>query len=428
VSIESTLKYIHSVSWRGSKLGLDRIRELMDLLGNPDRELKFVHVAGTNGKGSTCACIASVLTEAGYKTGLFTSPYIMKFNERMQIDGEYISDEDLEKYTDIIRPFADGMEDKPTEFELITAVAMEYFRSEGCDIVVLEVGLGGELDSTNVIDPPEAAVITSIGLDHTAQLGSTITDIAMAKAGIIKPGCDVVISGGDEEADAVFERVCAERGCRLHKVDRDKINVKSESLKGISFDYDSHKNITIPLVGTYQPVNASTAVTAIDVLREKGWNISEKDLKKGLKKVKWPGRFEVLSEDPRVILDGAHNPHGMTATVESLKTYFPDRKGVFVVGAMADKDVAAMAELLAPIAEKVITVVPDNPRAMKAPELAAVFAGFGVDAEPADSIDEGVKRAFELRKGGSYICALGSLYFSADVRRAVKEAVTENNA
>ncbi len=423
MSIESTLKYIHSVDWKGSKLGLDRIRELMRLLGHPDRELKFVHVAGTNGKGSTCACIASVLTEAGYKTGLFTSPYIMKFNERMQIDGEYISDEDLERYTDIIRPFADSMEDKPTEFELITAVAMEYFRGEGCDIVVLEVGLGGELDSTNVIDPPEAAVITSIGLDHMAQLGNTVTEIARTKAGIIKPGCDVVISGGDDEADAVLEEICRERSCSLRKVDRDRIVVRDETLRGIRFDYDGHKDITIPLVGTYQPVNAATAILTIDTLREKGWHVDEEDIRRGIANVKWPGRFEVLCDDPYIILDGAHNPHGMRATVKSLKTYFPDTKGVFVVGAMADKDVTSMAELLAPIAERAVTVVPDNPRAMTAEKLAEIFGSFGVRAEPADSIDEGVRRACELRGEDNYICALGSLYFSADVRNAAEQAL-----
>lgn len=418
MSIESTLEYIHSVCWKGSVLGLGRIQELMDRLGNPEKNLKFVHVAGTNGKGSTCACISSILTQAGYKTGLFTSPYIIKFNERIQIDGEYISDEDLEEITNRVRPHADVMNDSPTEFELITGIALEYFRSKACDIVVLEVGLGGELDSTNVIPCPEVEVITSIGLDHTEQLGNTIEAVANAKAGIIKPNSDVVISGGDDRAEAVIREVCIKQNSQLKIVDRNKITVKHESLDGITFDYDTLLDLTIPLVGTYQPVNASTAILAIDVLRIKGWKISDDDIRSGISKVKWPGRFEVLNNDPYLILDGAHNPHGMKATVESLKTHFDSRKGVFIMGAMADKDITAMVELLMPIAGRIITVTPDNPRAMKADKLAELICSLGCNAEAASNIDEALKRGLESSRDYAYLCALGSLYFSADVRMA----------
>ncbi len=419
MSIESTLEYIHSVCWKGSVLGLDRIKELMDRLGNPERELKFVHVAGTNGKGSTCACISSILTRAGYKTGLFTSPYIIKFNERMQIVGEYISDDDLEEITNIVRPHAEAMADSPTEFELITGIALEYFRRKGCDIVVLEVGLGGELDSTNVIPNAEVEVITSIGLDHTEQLGSTIEAVANAKAGIIKPNSDVVISGGDERANAVIKDVCEKQNSILRMVNRDKIIVKNESLEGITFDYDSFTDLTIPLVGTYQPINAATALLAIDTLVSKGWKITDDDIKLGIANVKWPGRFEVLHKDPYFILDGAHNPHGMKATVESLETHFKGAKGVFIMGAMADKDISAMVELLKPVVGKIITVTPDNPRAMKAEKLAEIINGMGCEAEAASDISAALRRGVEICKDYAYLCALGSLYFSADVRMAV---------
>jgi dihydrofolate synthase/folylpolyglutamate synthase len=418
MSIETTLQYIHSVSWKGSRLGLERIRELMNRLGNPQKGLKFVHVAGTNGKGSTCACIASALIHAGYKTGLFTSPYIIVFNERMQINGEYISDADLEKYTDIVRPHADAMADKPTEFELITAIAMVYFADKGCDIVVLEVGMGGELDSTNVIDTPEAAVITSIGLDHTAQLGSTTAEIARTKAGIIKAGCDVVTSCGDADADRVIGEICAEKGASLSRVDREQITVKSESLDGILFDFGEHRDILTPLVGTYQPVNASTAIMTLDVLRKKGWNITEDDIKDGIANVKWPGRFEILNRAPYLILDGAHNPHGMKATVKSMKTYFPDKIAVFLVGAMADKDVAKMFGQLVPLAKRFIAVRPDNPRSMEPEKLAELIRSLGGEAETAPTIEAGLRRAYDLCGEDNYICALGSLYFSGDVRKA----------
>ena len=421
MSIESTLEYIHSVCWKGSVLGLDRIKELMNRLGNPENELKFVHVAGTNGKGSTCACISSILTKAGYKTGLFTSPYIIKFNERMQIDGEYISDEDLEEITNIVRPHAEAMTDSPTEFELITGIALEYFRRKKCDIVVLEVGLGGELDSTNVIPNAVVEVITSIGLDHTEQLGSTIEAVAKAKAGIIKPNSNVVISGGDERANAVIKDVCEKQNSILSVVKREKITVKNESLEGITFDYDTHRDLTIPLVGTYQPINAATALLAIDTLRNKGWNITDDDIRQGIANVKWPGRFEILHKNPYLILDGAHNPHGMKATVESLKTHFNSEKGVFIMGAMADKDISAMVELLKPIAGRVITVTPDNPRAMNAERLAEIINGLGIEAEAASDINTALRHGMEICGEYAYLCALGSLYFSADVRNAARK-------
>ncbi|MDR0445663.1 MAG: bifunctional folylpolyglutamate synthase/dihydrofolate synthase [Oscillospiraceae bacterium] len=423
MSIQSTLEYIHSVKWQGAKPGLERTRELLRKLDNPEKSLKFIHVAGTNGKGSTAAMMASVLRAAGFKTGLYTSPYILRFNERMQINGEQISDAELEAMTDIIRPHADSMTDSPTEFELITALAMLYFKRAECDIVVLEVGLGGELDSTNVIDTPELAVITAMGLDHTAELGPTLREVASAKAGIIKPRGAAVVYGAEPEALAVFEERCRAVGASLERADFSRLRVKTLSLDGSLFDFLPLTDIRIPLAGTYQPKNAALAITALEALRRRGYDIPDAAIRAGLGAVKWPGRFEVLRRDPVFIIDGAHNPHGIAAAADSIRELFADRlsrgdKPVFLVGVMADKDVRSMMGSIAPFAGAFIAVTPDNPRAMKAPELSALLSEYGVPSEAYDSVSEGVRRAMELAGRDGAVAALGSLYFSSDVRRA----------
>ena len=283
MGINETLEYIHNVKWQGSKPGLERTQELLKALGNPEKQLEFVHVAGTNGKGSTSACIASVLKKAGYKTGLFISPFIMCFNERMQVDGEYITDNELESLTGKIRPFADAMKDSPTEFEIVTALAMMFFLEKECDIVVLEVGMGGRLDSTNVINTPELAIITAIGYDHVKELGPTICDIAREKAGIIKQNGDVVIyDNGQEPVEKVFESIAAERGARLRKVDFSRITKQEFTLDHIKLGFEPYEEILLPLVGAYQPKNTALAITALEILREKGYIISDSDIVDGI--------------------------------------------------------------------------------------------------------------------------------------------------
>lgn len=416
MTYEEALKYIHSVNWVGSKLGLDRTRELLEKLGNPQKELKFIHIAGTNGKGSTAAMLASILERAGYRTGLYTSPFINRFNERMQVNGEQIPDETLAELTDRIRPYADAMEDSPTEFELITALAMEYFRREKCDIVVLEVGMGGELDSTNVIDAPEAAVIAAMGLDHVKELGPTMADIARAKAGIIKPGCAVVSYGGNPEADPVFEQVCRERGAQLRTPDFSSIIPGEFGLDGQSFSYRAWTDLRIPLAGRYQMNNAAVVLETVGVLRDRGWRIPDGAVREGLAHTRWPARFEVLRKNPVFIVDGGHNPHGIRATAESLTRLFPGRKITFVTGVMADKDVESILGLIVPLAEQFFTVRPENPRAMKAEELAARIEALGAKATPCASVAEGVAKAIEAEGPNGVACALGSLYMSGEVR------------
>lgn len=416
MTYEEALSYIHSVCWKGSKLGLERTRELLGKLGNPEKKLKFIHIAGTNGKGSTAAMLASILEEAGYKVGLYTSPFINRFNERMQIDHEQIPDGELAELTERIRPLADAMEDAPTEFELITALAMVYFADHRCDIVVLEVGMGGELDSTNVIDVPEAAVIAAMGLDHVRELGPTMADIARAKAGIIKSGGDVVSYGGNSEADPVFEQVCRERGARLHQPDFSAIVPGSFSLEGQSFSYGDLKDLRIPLAGEYQMKNAAVVLETVKVLQARGWRVTEEHIRRGLANTRWPARFEVLQKDPVFIVDGGHNPHGIRATAQSLERLFPGRKFTFVTGVMADKDVESILGLIVPLADQFFTVRPDNPRAMSADELARRISAMGVKATACDSVAHGVQRAIQAEGPDGVAVALGSLYMSGEVR------------
>ncbi len=415
MSYTSTLSYIHAVKWQKRKPGLSRTRELLHALGNPEQHLRFVHIAGTNGKGSTAAITASVLRAAGYTVGLYTSPYINRFNERIQVNGVPIGDGELEEVVNQIRPKADAMEDSPTEFELITAIAFQYFLQKGCDIVVLEVGLGGALDSTNVIGAPECAVITALGMDHVAELGPTLADIARAKAGIIKPGTEAVSYGGQIEADAVLAQVCEEQHVPLHRVDFGQLRIRERRLEGTVFDFGDLTGLYLPLPGSYQPRNAATALTALQVLRRRNWQISEDAIRQGLATVSWPGRFELLRKDPPFILDGSHNAHGMGATVESLQTSFPNEKFTFLIAIMADKDADEMLRLLLPLAKRFITVTAPTPRSRTAEDLAAGIRAMGGRADAAPSIEDGVKMALEE---GGIACALGTLYFSGDVRRA----------
>ena len=417
MNYDEAMQYIHAVQWAGHKPGLSRTRTLLAALGDPHRQLKFVHVAGTNGKGSTAAMLAACLQAAGYRVGLYTSPFINRFNERIQVDGEQIPDRALVQLVEQVKPAADAMADVPTEFEIITALGMLWFAQQRCDIVVLEVGLGGTLDSTNVIDPPECAVITALGMDHVRELGPTLAEIASAKAGIIKPGSPVVSYGGAPEADAVIARAAARQNAPLTVVDFAKLNVRGGDLDGVNFDFDGLENIRLPLIGSYQPKNAAVAITALRVLRQRGWNIPESAIRQGLEQVSWPGRFELLRHSPAFLLDGSHNAHGMRATVQSLRDRFPGQKFVFLLSIMADKDVDEMLELLLPLAKRFVTVAAHTPRAMPAQTLAEHIRVRGGTAEPAPSIEAGVARAVALGGSGP-VCALGTLYFSGEVRTA----------
>lgn len=414
MTYQEALDYIHSVNWTFCKPGLDRIITLCHALGNPQKDLTFIHVAGTNGKGSFCAMTASILQAAGYRTGLFTSPYIRTFNERMVVDGEMISKEELAELTAFVRPIADGMTDKPTEFELITAIAFLYFQRHGCVVVVLETGMGGRLDATNVIEAPLLTVITGIGLDHTAFLGNTIDDIAAEKAGIIKQNVPIVF-GGDDGAE-VIAATAKEKKAPYWQVDYAPLTVHDYTLDGTVFDYADYKNVTVSLLGTYQPRNAAVVLTAVDALRGLGLAIPDEAVRQGLSVVTWSGRFEILSRDPLVIFDGAHNAQGIAAAVDSIRRYFGDRKVLVLTGVLQDKDYRAIAADLATVAEEAFVLTPDNPRALAGEEYAALLMGLGVPATAYSTVTE----AYTVARGAAEsrqipLVCLGSLYTYASL-------------
>lgn len=415
MTYQEALNFIHSINWKTSNLGLSRTRELLSRIGDPQKSLKFVHIAGTNGKGSTASMLASIFRSAGYCTGLYTSPYIICFNERMQVNGEMIADDELAEITEFVRPHAEAMQDKPTEFELVTVIAMEYFKRHRCDIVALEVGLGGELDSTNIIDCPEVAVITNIGLDHTDILGNTLEKVASAKAGIIKGG-DVVIYRGTQGVEQVFAEACARTGARLHRANFDAIRPISASFDGQVFDLGARKALELPLLGEHQLKNAAVVVATVDALNEKGWHITEAQLRAGLKAVRWPGRFELLCTRPLFFVDGGHNPQCMAALVRNLEQYLGGRRLVALTGVMADKDYTDMYRLVEPYFSAFVTVTPDNPRALDAEKLAEILRQFGKPVTACKSVAEGVRTAASMLGEQDAAVAFGSLYMVGDIR------------
>ncbi|MBQ9784107.1 MAG: bifunctional folylpolyglutamate synthase/dihydrofolate synthase [Clostridia bacterium] len=420
MNYEESLQYIHSVNWAFCKPGLDRISVLCEKLGNPQDSLKFIHVAGTNGKGSVCAMLERTLREAGYRTGLYTSPYIKQFNERMQVAGEMISDAELAELTTLVRPIADAMEDKPTEFELITAVAFEYFRRHACDVVILEVGLGGRLDSTNIIKNPLLSIITGIDFDHTALLGNTIQEIAAEKAGIIKEGCPCLYGGTENAAYRTVRAFADRKHAPFYNVDRSTYVQKSATLEGTVFDYQDYKDLRLSLLGAYQPYNVTVVLTALQILSERGLSVSEDAVKHALASVRWSARFELLSKDPIVLYDGGHNPEGVQAAVRSIRDYFPETRVNVLSGVMADKDYDAMIEDLKTVARRVFTVTPSNPRALNAAEYAAQFENHKIPATAYETVESGVHAAVaDARENGIPLVCLGSLYLYGEVADAV---------
>ena len=420
MNAKEAVEYIHSITWLGSKPGLERTFELLRLMGDPQKKLKFVHIAGTNGKGSTAAMTASVLQKAGYRVGLFTSPCIYKFNERIQINGQHITDEDLAEVTSFVKPLAASMDDHPTEFELVSCIGFEYFLRKNCDIVVLEVGMGGALDSTNVIPVPEVAVITNIGLDHTDFLGNTLEEITETKAGIFKEGGDAVLYPGEREVEETAERICKERNMRLHKADFSALKLQSHSLEGQVFDYADRKGLELPLLGNHQLHNAAVVLTVVDTLIEKGWNITEENIRDGIRDVYWPGRFDIVRRDPLFIIDGGHNPQCIQALVKNIEDYLSDRRVVVLTGVLADKDYADMYRPVMKLVEQFVCITPPSPRKLEAKDLAEHLQKAGAVATPCDTIAEGVRMAVEKAGKDGVVLCFGSLYSIADIRAGLE--------
>lgn len=411
------LNYIHSMPKFGNRTDLQCVKDFLDHLGNPQNKLKFVHVAGTNGKGSTVAYISRMLIEAGYKVGIYTSPFIQRFTERIKVNDREIPGDEIGRLAECIKTsLKNDNIDCLTEFDLVTVMAFLYFASCDCDIVVLEVGLGGRLDSTNVIDFPEVAVITTISYDHMDVLGDTLTKIASEKAGIIKKDCEVVVYPQEAEADTVIRDVCEDRKAVYHTIDISDLKALSHDLSGQTFDFEQYKGLSISMLGDYQMMNAATAIKTIEILNSRGYNIKEEHIYRGLKNTRWAGRLEVIYKKPLLLIDGAHNIEGVNSLKECLTEYFPDQNFVFIVGVLADKDYKAMMDTIAPIAKRFITITPPSPRALSSKELAAFLTGYGKEVMQFDRIEEALSYCDSNLQQEELICAFGSLYYIGIIR------------
>ena len=414
------------------RLGLERMEILLTKLGNPQEQLKFIHVAGTNGKGSVCAMTARILQCAGYQTGLFTSPVISDYREQFQVNGEMISEADFSRLAEEVSQACGQMDDPPSEFEKSVALAFLYFKEQQCDLVVLEVGLGGSEDATNVIRTPEVAAIVNIDFDHMGFLGNTLVEIAQKKAGIIKEHVTVVTAEQKEAVMTVLRERCTAMHATLIQTSAADIQVREKSLAGQCFDYKNMRdrgsirlqNMTLSLLGDHQCGNAAVVLAIINCLLQKGYDISPDAIREGMKSVRWPGRFEVVSKDPLVIIDGAHNPDGIHALRQNLREYCPDEKFIFITGILKDKDYNEMLSQMLPFADSFVTIAPDNPRAMTPEECAQAIRTCGFDGEVLVSTDtaQAVSTALHLAERKHIgVCAFGSLYSVGKIKSAIEQ-------
>ena len=412
---------------------LERISRLLAYLGDPHRRLKVVHVAGSKGKGSTAALIASILTHAGYKTGLFTQPHLITPRERCRINARLISEAEFARYVDRLKPSVEAMA-RPSPasggvgrvsfFEIYTALAFTYFADNAVDFAVIEVGLGGRLDATNVVDPL-VSVITPISLEHTAILGDTHEAIAKEKAEIIKPNRPVVLAPQLPEAHTVFEAVAADRDAPMDEVGRDiHLKRKNWNINGQTFDLTtpsvSYPDLFLSLLGEHQAINAATAIGCIERIRQEGYEVPRTSIYGGLKAVRWPGRMQVVGQSPVILLDGAHSPTSAEALCKAIREVFCYKRLIFVVGLMRDKDLQAIGEVLCPFADEIITTQAfDNPRVTPAEEIAGAWSGIGATCHVRPSVREALLLAQSIATPSDLICIAGSIYIVGEAMKVL---------
>ena len=418
MDFEESVKYITEYPRFKKNPSLDGIKALLSALGNPENRIKTINVAGTNGKGSTVAMLASVLSTAGYKTGRYVSPFVLEFRERMMINGKMIGRKRLAKIMSTVREHADALREQGTvlnTFEVTTAAALLWFAEEECDVVVLEAGIGGRLDATNAVPEPILQIITAVGLDHTAQLGSTVAEITAEKCGIMRPGCTLLTCPNQNaEAKAVMINKCAELEATFVMGSAGKGKIVAQSAEGTDL-LVGKTELAIPFGGEHQINNALTVVSAVDILREKGFAISDEQLIEGIAAAKFPARFEVCSKDPLVILDGAHNPQAAAALASGIKKFLPEKR-TLLCGMMADKDCAGVMSTLAPLFEQVITVPVQSPRAISPAELAALAAPYCKSVFTAENAAQALDAALAALNPGEALVVAGSLYLASELR------------
>lgn len=415
MNYRETLEYVESLQVYGSVPGLTNIIHLCEKLGNPQDALKFVHIAGTNGKGSVLSFVSTILKESGYKVGRYISPVIFEYRERIQINGKMISQKDLCRLMEIVKAACEEMvkEGKahPTPFEVETALAFLYFKEKGCDLIVLETGLGGAQDATNLIQNTEVAVFTSISLDHMGILGNTLTAIAKEKAGIIKAGCQVVTALQKPEVWEVLEENCLKKEVSMTVISPEKITGIKSTLEKQRFSYGNYKNLEISLIGRYQIENAVLAIETVRALNQKGYSVSEKAIYSGLKKAVWPGRFQLLCKKPIVIADGAHNRDGAARLAQSVQFYFTNKRILYIMGMLRDKEQEEVIKATCPLAEQILTVPTPGARGTSSYELALEVQKYHSNVTALDSVEEAVELSFLMADKDTVIIAFGSLSY-----------------
>lgn len=431
MNYQEALNYINESHKFGIRLGLDNMRNLLELLGNPQDKLNVIHVAGTNGKGSTCSFITSILKESGYKVGLYTSPFLETFTERIKINGENIPEEDVARIVTLIKEKIEQGDIYPTEFEIVTAMAFYYYCEQDVDFVALEVGLGGRYDATNIIKTSDVSVITSISLDHVGILGDTVAKIAYEKGGIIKENGTAIVYDQSDEAKDVIKDICKEKNAKYIEVKFDDINIKQSDIYSQVYDCSimgkKYEDLEIKLIGDHQVNNSILALSAIDFLKEtKGLNITEEDIRKGLINTKWPGRIEKIMEKPIFIIDGAHNKDGARSLAKAIDKNFNGKKATLLIGMLEDKDIDGVLEILMPYFNKVITTTPDNPRAIDSEKLKDKISKYADNIVSKPSIEEAVEYTLKNSSEDDIVISAGSLYMIGTVRTLVNKMLVLN--
>ncbi|MGL4913070.1 MAG: bifunctional folylpolyglutamate synthase/dihydrofolate synthase [Romboutsia sp.] len=431
MNYQESLHYIEETHKFGIRLGLDNMKELLEILGNPQDKLNVIHVAGTNGKGSTCSFITSILKESGYKVGLYTSPFLETFTERIRVNGENIPEEDVARIVTLIKQKTEDTDLHPTEFEIVTAMAFYYYWEQGVDFVALEVGLGGRYDATNIIKKSDVSVIASISLDHVGILGDTVAKIAYEKGGIIKENGTAIVYDQSDEAKDIIKEICREKNAKYIEVKFDDIKIKQSDIYSQTYDCtvmgEKYTDLEIKLIGEHQVNNSILALSAINFLKEtKKLNITEESIRLGLINTKWPGRIEKIMENPIFIIDGAHNEDGAKSLAKALEKNFNSKKATLLIGMLEDKDIDGVLEILMPYFDKVITTTPDNPRAISCEVLKEKISKYIDNIEAKPSIEEAVEYTLKNASKDDVIISAGSLYMIGSVRTLVNNMLVLN--
>lgn len=430
MTYEEALNYINQLNSRGIALGLERITALLERLGNPQNHLRCIHVAGTNGKGSVCAFLDSTLQKAGLRTGRYVSPTLYDYRERIQINGNWIEEQALAELLTTVKNACDRMteehQEHPTVFEVETAAAFLYFQQQNCDYVLLEVGMGGRLDSTNVIEKPVLSIITSISLDHTAMLGNSLEEIAAEKGGIIKTGCPAVLAPQQPEVMKVLMQRCMECGITPAEADETQLRQINWSTEGQLFDYRQWQHVTISLLGDYQCTNAMIALEALQILQKNEAVLTDEVIRAGLAEARWPGRFEVIHQKPLVIVDGAHNPAGAQALADTLQKHFAGRKITLLMGVFKDKDYTEIARIMSTCSDSICCFAPQMERGLDADNLAEAVRPFYRQVMIAETAEKAVEQVFAMYsrnedKEERIFVSFGSLSTICDIEQAVKK-------